>query len=312
MQDDIELRHLRAFVAVAEHLNFSRAAEHLHLTQQSLSAQIQQLEKRLGVTLLNRTTRRVDLTEAGAVLREQATRTLADLTAGLDHVRRVAEGTGGLLSVSFTPTIATDTLPSLLEAVAEHAPELTLRVSEMWQADSVEAVRTGRLEAGLARHPDLPAEFDSICIRKEHLGAVVGGAHPLAVVDTLDAADLNGSSLVIWPREFSPAFFDKVISNYRSNGFRGSITEMSMLTRGSFLQDPEGRRMIRDGQAFSVAFEHQHDPMPDGFLWRPVTAGPLISVDLYWKSPGSAAIKQFVDVALALSQRREWLRTTPE
>ena len=87
--DDIELRHLRSFVAVATKLNFSRAAEELHLTQQSLSAQIQQLEKRLGVVLLERTTRRVELTEAGSALLDEASSALAGIAAGLDRVRRV-------------------------------------------------------------------------------------------------------------------------------------------------------------------------------------------------------------------------------
>ena len=304
---DIELRHLRSFVAVAKQLNFSRAAEELHLTQQSLSSQIQQLERRLGVELLHRTTRHVELTEVGAVMLEQASAILADVATGLDRVRRAALGDIGQLTVAFTPTIATETLPALLQEVAEHAPQLTLRVSEMWQADIVEAVRAGRLDAGLARHPALPPELDSVRIREEPLGAVVGAVHPLAERPELTAAELSDSSLVMWPRDFSPTFFDRVIASYRANGFRGGILEMSLLTRGSFLQDPAAHRSIEAGEAFSVAFEHQHDPMPEGFVWRPVENAPRIAVHLFWRRPSTPSIRRLVRLAQQLSERRAWL-----
>lgn len=303
----VELRHLRSFLAVAESLSFSRAAAGLHLTQQSLSAQIQQLERRLGVVLLHRTTRRVELTEAGEVLLDVARTTLADISTGLDRVRRAAVGLGGQLSVSFTPTIAHETLPALLEAVSEAAPDLTLLVSEMWQADSVEAVRSGRLDVGLARHPELPPGLDSVPIRNESLGAVVGSGHPASGLTSLTAGELNGSTMVLWPREFSPVFFDKVVSAYRANGFDGPITQMRMLTRGSFLQDPVGYQMIRDGLAFSVAFEGEHDPMPDGFVWLPVQPGPIISVHLFWRSPPAPRIDRVVEVARRLSERSNWM-----
>lgn len=305
--EDIELRHLRSFVAVARQLNFSRAAEDLHLTQQSLSAQIQQLEKRLGVVLLHRTTRHVELTEAGVVMLEQASSILADVATGLERVRRAAVGDIGHLTVSFTPTIANDTLPLLMEEVAKYAPQLTLRVSEMWQTESVEAVLSGRLDAGLARHPVLPSDLDSVRIRDEPLGAVVGAIHPLADRQLVDAADLSDSTLAIWPRDFSPEFFDTVVGSYRANGFRGSITEMSLLTRGSFLQDPSTHRMIKAGEAFSIAFEHQHDPMPEGFVWRPVKDGPAIGVHLFWRRPITPAIDRLVQLALQVSERRAWL-----
>ncbi len=304
--DDIELRHLRSFVSVATKLNFSRAAEELHLTQQSLSAQIQQLEKRLGVVLLERTTRRVELTEAGSALLDEATSALAGIAAGLDRVRRVAHGEVGQLRVSFTPTIAYETLPALLEEASLRAPALTLQVSEMWQAESVEAIRAGRLDVGLARHPELPDELDSVRIRDEPMGAVFGVSHPLAHEDTFSAADLGDSALVIWPRRFSPAFFDQVVDNYRAGGFHGDIVEMHMLTRGSFLQDPAGRRMIESGNAFSVAFEHEHDPMPEGFVWRPVLAGPTIAVHMYWRRPASATGRRLVGIAEQLAEKRGW------
>lgn len=304
--ENIELRHLRSFVAVATRLNFSLAAADLHLAQQSLSAQIQQLEQRVGARLLDRTTRHVELTEPGRVMLELSRSILDDVSTGLERVRRAAVGDTGQLSLSFTPTIAHETLPALMDQVERHAPGLDLRVSEMWQADSVEAVRTGRLDAGLARHPELPPELDSVNIRDEPLGAVVARTHPLAGRSALDPSELTASTLFIWPRDFSPGYFDQVVGCFRANGFGGRITEMHLLTRGSFLNDPTAHQAIQAGNAFSVSFEHEHDSMPEDLVWRPVHPDPLIGVHLYWRRPATPAVHRLVEIALQLSKARSW------
>src|SRR5690348_10520802 len=98
----MELRHLRAFVAVAEERHFGRAADRLHMAQPPLSQQIRRLEAELGVELLHRTTRRVELAPAGEVLLERARGILADADAAADDARRAAEGEVGRLAIGFT------------------------------------------------------------------------------------------------------------------------------------------------------------------------------------------------------------------
>jgi len=303
----VELRHLRAFVAVAEELNFSRAALKLHMVQQSLSAQVQQLEHELGVQLFRRTTRRVELSEAGAELLEHARSILQSVATAVEVTRRTAAGERGRLVVSYTPTLVNETLPRLVRAVHERWPDLSMQMCEMWQTESIESVRAGRVDVGMARPAHLDEDLESVRLRDEPIGVVLGERHPLARRPLLTMEDLANSTLAIWPRQFSPDFFDQVVDSFRGHGFRGPIQEFEYLTSALFHRDPAARAEIAAGRAFSVAFATQFDPLPDGFVWRAIAPETLIPVQLYWRRGAGAAVRRFVDVAVEVSTAEGWL-----
>jgi DNA-binding transcriptional LysR family regulator len=304
---NIELRHLRAFVAVAEELNFSRAARKLHLVQQSLSAQVRQLEHELGVQLFRRTTRRVELSEAGTALFEHARTILQLVATATEETRRVAAGESGRLVISYTPTLVNETLPHLVAALHERAPGLSLQMCEMWQTESFEAVRAGRVDAGMARPAVVDDDLESVRLREEPIGVVLGERHPLAAEPVLSVQQLADCTLAIWPRQFSPDFFDQVVDSFRGHGFRGPIQEFEYLTSALFHRDPAARAEIAAGRAFSVAFATQFDPVPDGFVWRAVEPATLIPVQLYWRPGAGAAVRRFVDTALEAAMAEGWL-----
>src|SRR4051812_9106179 len=156
MSTGLELRHLRAFVAVAEELHFTRAAARLHLAQQALSTQIRQLEDELGTPLFHRTTRRVELTDAGRTLLLHAGPILASVSAAFQQTQRAGSGELGTLSIAYTPTVAEETLPPLIAAVHDRLPDVRVRTCEMWQAEMAAAVEAGRLDIGPAPCPILP------------------------------------------------------------------------------------------------------------------------------------------------------------
>src|SRR5262245_57061991 len=120
----IELRHLRTFEAVAKRRSFTRAAEDLHVAQQAASQQIRALERPLGVTLLRRTSRRVELTAEGTVLLGDARRVLAAVDRAARRVQAAARGEAGTLRLLYTLTTVWDTMPRLLERLAEHLPDV--------------------------------------------------------------------------------------------------------------------------------------------------------------------------------------------
>ena len=304
---NLELRHLRAFVAVAEELNFSRAAAKLHMVQQSLSSQVQQLEHELGVQLFRRTTRRVELSDAGVTLLEHARVILHSVTTAVEETRRTAAGESGRLVISYTPTLVNETLPLVVSAVHERWPGLTLKMVEMWQTESIESVRAGRVDAGMARPAHVDDDLEAVRLRDEPIGVVLAEHHPLAARAVLTMEDLAGSTLAIWPRQFSPDFFDQVVGSFRDHGFRGSIQEFEYLTSALFHRDPFARAQMAAGRAFSVAFETQFDPVPEGFVWRPVEPATLIPVQLYWRRGAGPAVHRFVDVCLEVSARERWL-----
>ncbi|MBG0776634.1 MAG: LysR family transcriptional regulator [Desulfovibrionaceae bacterium] len=147
----MDLRMLECFVAVAEELHFGRAAARLHLSQPPLSRRIRALEEELGAALLARTSRRVELTPAGAALLEEARELLRGARSAAERVRRVARGEEGGLRVGFVTPAMDGPLPRVLRAFAELLPGVRLELMEMGTLEQLEALRTGRLDAGYAR-----------------------------------------------------------------------------------------------------------------------------------------------------------------
>jgi DNA-binding transcriptional LysR family regulator len=307
---NVELRHLRAFVAVAEELNFSRAAKRLHLVQQSLSSQVRQLEDELGVQLLRRTTRRVELSEAGHVLLGHARPILAEVATACAEARRAGTGEAGELAIAYTPTLAAEALPRMVDEVHRRYPGLHLQLCEMWQAEAVAAVTGSRFDVGLARCPVDLGDLECVAIRDEPMGIVLGSGHPLAAGDRVVLDDIAHTTLAIWPRSLSPGFFDLVVGFFRAEGFVGAIQEFEYLTSDVFHGDPGARREIAEARAFSVAFATQFDPIPPGFVWRAVDPCPLIPVDLFWRPTAGPAALNFVRLALEVAAREGWL--TPD
>ena len=190
-----ELRHLRAFVALAEELNFTRAAQRLHLAQQALSAQIQQLEERVGAQLVTRTTRKVELTAAGEALYAQAPGVLAALDAATEAARRAARGETGRLRIGLLATAALDFTPLVLRAFTAERPRVELSVRNVDFSDPTGGVRSGDTDVAVVW---LPFATDGLVVEplfdEERVG-LLADDHPLAAKPELRAADLAGEPM---------------------------------------------------------------------------------------------------------------------
>ncbi|MER6991253.1 transcriptional regulator CynR [Saccharopolyspora hirsuta] len=176
----VELRHLRYLLAVAEHANFTRAAEELHISQPTLSQQVKQLEKALGAQLLDRTGRSVRLTDAGATYVRHAREVLRDLAAGQRAVLDVQDLTRGHLRLAVTPTFTAYLVGPLTGAFRAAHPGISLDVREMTQDRIEAALLADELDLGVAfRGGHLPG-IDSAPLLTESLSLVVGQRHRLA------------------------------------------------------------------------------------------------------------------------------------
>ena len=150
----MELRHLRYFVAVAEERHFGRAAERLHIAQPPLSQQIRRLEAELGVTLLHRTTRSVEVAPAGEVLLVRAREILAAVDGATEDTRRAARGEFGRLAVGFTGSATYELLPKLAAALRSALPGVALNLrGELLTPARVASLLDGTLDLGLLRPP---------------------------------------------------------------------------------------------------------------------------------------------------------------
>jgi len=183
---DVELRHLRSFVAVAQELNFTRAAERRHLAQPALSAHVRRLEERIGVRLLERTTRRVSLTPAGAALLEAAPGALAGVDAAVAAARAAAAGETGELVVGLMATSALDVTPRVLRAFAQLRPGVSVSVRNVSFDDPTGGVRSGEADLAIVWLPFTEEGLVVEPLFEDARVVVLGESHPLAGVAEAD------------------------------------------------------------------------------------------------------------------------------
>ena len=190
--DSIELRQLRYFLAVAEELNFTRAAERLHLAQQALSASIRRLEEQLGVTLFVRNTRKVELTSAGEVLVDGARAVVDAASDALERVHQVAEGRSGRLTVGFsTAAGGVPVVREILRRFAEAAPDVDIRTVERDFSDPSAGLADGTTQVAFIFGPLPEAGLSSVTLLEEERLLAVRPEHPLAERETVSADELH-------------------------------------------------------------------------------------------------------------------------
>lgn len=216
---DTTLQRLRYFVAVADELNFTRAAERLHVSQPSLSTQVRALERDIGVELLRRSTRRVELTEAGHSMLEDARRLLEGLEEARVRARRVADTAAGTLRVAYTASVGYHALPLILDELEARAPELTVSANRAWSTRVLEQIRSGETDLGLVREFRPTRGIAGETIRHEPLAVFASERHPFASRAFVGIRDLKGQTLVLVPRTLAPGFRDLVVGLCRRAGF---------------------------------------------------------------------------------------------
>ncbi|BBH70819.1 LysR family transcriptional regulator [Actinoplanes sp. OR16] len=222
----IELRQLRYFVAVAEHLNFSRAAQHLNLAQQSLSQQIRALERGLGVRLFDRDTRGTRLTGAGKVFLPEARAVLARFDTAVGVVQRADRGEIGRLNLAFLTSTANYMLPPVVRAMRERVPDLELATYNVPIDELVAGIRSGRFDAAFTR-PPLVADLATRVLAVEPVCAVLPAGHPLATRDVLHLSDLAAENWVLTPRESWPPWHAKYDQDFTGAGFTPRVVQRS-------------------------------------------------------------------------------------
>lgn len=225
MDHEIELRHLRYFVAVAEELHFGRAAARLHLAQPPLSQQIRRLEDLLGYPLFLRTSRSVALTHAGTAFLERARRILRTVQRDLDETRSVGRGEVGSLHVGFVGSGMLTTLPAVFRSFRETYPRVSLHLHESFTSRVLEGLEDGTLDAGILRDADPIEGFHVTTLFSEPFVAVLPATHRCARQKAISAASLRGEPFVYYPRTAGERAYEKPLSLCEAHGFRPQIVQ---------------------------------------------------------------------------------------
>jgi len=208
----VELRELRYFVVLARELHFGRAAELLHISQPPLSQAIANLERKVGTKLLERTSRQVRLTPAGAVLRDRVEHVLIDVDDAVVATRAAAAAEEATLRIVAGFPLRATMLPQIASALGTQFPELALDMTEESANDAVDRVRHGEADLGLAVCPAVDGRLATKTVRREPAVALVHRQNLFASRDSVTIDELAEHRLLLWPRERSAGSHDLVVS----------------------------------------------------------------------------------------------------
>ncbi|MEW2492723.1 LysR substrate-binding domain-containing protein [Streptomyces nodosus] len=217
----MELRHVRSFLALVEERHFGRAAARLHIAQPALSQQIKQLERDLGTVLFTRSTRRVELTEAGADLTAYARSILAEVERAEAHMAMLASGHAGRVSIGFVGTATYDVLPQVARTVRAELPAVSLELhGELLAPQLVEGLLDGAYDLALFRPgPAGHSGVRVVPLRTERLVAVLPSHHPLAGRRGIPLAALADEPFVVHPSRERSSMHERVLAACARAGF---------------------------------------------------------------------------------------------
>ena len=213
----MELRHVRYFIAVAEYLNFSKAAQQLHIAQPPLSRQIRQLEEDLGVALFLRNKRHVELTRAGSAFLEEARKLVVQAGHATEAARHAQKGECGVVRIG----IASGLGGTVGGAVAEHCrryPAINIECKDIFSTVQNEALHKHEIDVGFLRPPVDHVILDCEMLFEEEFVVILPKSHRLAKRKSLRLEDVADEPLIIFDRNFSSGLYDKILGLYSRQG----------------------------------------------------------------------------------------------
>ncbi|MFT0852005.1 LysR substrate-binding domain-containing protein [Achromobacter sp. F4_2707] len=219
----MDLRQLRYFIAVAEARSFTRAAEKLHIAQPPLSRQIQLLESELGVQLLQRDTRPLQITEAGRVFYEQALQVLHRVEQMKAATVQVGKGQARRVSIGFVASTLYGALPLLTQRLRQRYPDIDCQLLELTTMQQIAALKDGRIDIGFGRVRSDDRSVARIVLREERLVLAIPPTHEFGKDPSpLPLSALEGHPLIVYPKEPRPSFADQVLNLIHDKKIRPS------------------------------------------------------------------------------------------
>jgi DNA-binding transcriptional LysR family regulator len=264
------LRYLSQFIAVAETLNVTRAAQMLHMTQPSLSVQIKKLEQDIGASLFERVGRGIKLTEAGLVFLAKARELMALSERSVSLVRQTAQTQSGQLRIGHNHAAEFHVFPRVVPAFRERYPLIQLSFQHAYGAGLLDALGAARIDIGFAWFQPLIAGLDVVPLSHEALVVALPHNHPLAAGDTITIADLSGEKLVLVPRAIEPTLYAAIETLFAQAGATLSVA-MEVDTLISLLN------FVALGSGCALVADFCRKIVWPGVVYRTIEPAPLLS-----------------------------------
>jgi DNA-binding transcriptional LysR family regulator len=288
-----DLKHLSTFVAVAEELNFHRAAERLTMAQPAVSRVVLELEDRLGVKLLERTTRKVRLTESGRYLLEEAQEILGRIDIAENTVRLLASGTKAILRVGYTTITGHSLVPDITREFRLSNPEVRLELTYLHAPAQRDKILQGEIDLGFIEGSFQSSEIESRPVARHRLVALLPPRHPLAKKSALTIEDLAGERLVMGTNAEWPTLRRIVVDAFQSAG-----QVMSVAQEASSLTGILG--LVTAGVGITIFTGMPRFCGEQALAPRPIVTDPPVIVEthLAWRRASiSSAARRFIETS---------------
>lgn len=291
----LDLRLVEYFVAVAEELHFGRAAERLHIAQPSLSQQIRRLEVQLGVTLLERNSRNVHLTQAGTALLREGRKTLTQAQRAIESARTAG---APRLTVGFYGSAAAELLPEVLRTFNERLPSVDVAVRELLLG-SIDDIVDGNVDLAFTRLLPDQTELETEMLAEEPRLLALAGTHPLAARRSLTFADLREESFIVNPATRNQLPPPRWLAEQRRHGLPGRVAAETASLQEILALVAAGRGVCLVPSAVA-----HHYPRA-GVSYVPVSDAEPAVISLAWpRGRIGPAVEAFIEVARHVAAAR--------
>ncbi len=285
----MELRHVRYFIAVAECLNFSKAAQLLHIAQPPLSRQIRQLEEDLGITLFLRNKRRVALTREGQVFLEEARKLIAQAGHAMEAARQAQKAESAIIRIGIPSRLG----GVLSKAIFEHYrkfPAIDIECKDICSSLQNEALRENKIDIGLFRPPIDQVHLNCEVLFEEEFVVLLPRTHHLAKRKFLKLKDIADEPLIIFEHSFSSWLYEKILGLYSKQGLKSHLTVTHVES------NEEGASMVASGKAILLGAGAIPNRSRDLVSVRLNEPEAKIELYLAWrKNEQSTAVFSFLD-----------------
>lgn len=228
MSYQVEWRHLRYFLAVAEELHFKKAADKLYISQPGLSRQIKQMEERLGLPLFERNNKRVQLTPAGKYLHREIEPALKNIENILHHATLIHEGSQGSVKMGYVGSAMQNVIPDLLLRFNKKYPHIHFGLSELDNTKQVAALLAFDLDAGFVRLNEVPPQLNIRPVWRETFSIVLPQHHPMEAKKFKNLSQLKKESFIFFEKSYSPAYHERILSIFEDSGFSPHISHTTV------------------------------------------------------------------------------------
>ena len=228
MLHQIELRHIKYFLAVAEDLHFRKAAERLYISQPGLSRQIKQMEDDLGVQLFERNNRKVALTAAGTYLKQELTIVTKNLEEVLQHAKLLEEGKEGSVKLGYVGSAMQNVIPELLIKFRETHPTIRFSLTEMDNTGQVKALLNKDIDVGFVRLNQVPEGLELRPVLNDTFTLVLPANHPVDAANFGSLAQLKNEDFILFEKNYSPVYYERVLSVFEHAGFSPKVSHYTV------------------------------------------------------------------------------------